>query len=54
MMGVKAYVQRVPAALRSQAIEWMEEAFQATNQNLPEGAAGVPAANERAIVGPDC
>lgn len=39
MVGVKAYVQRVPAALRSQAIEWMEEAFQQTNQNLPEGAA---------------
>lgn len=38
LMGVKAYVQRIPADLRSQAIEFMEEAFKQTNENLPAGA----------------
>lgn len=38
-IGVKAYIQRIPADLRSQAIEWMEEAFEETYRNLPRGAA---------------
>lgn len=38
-IAVKAYVQRIPAALRSQAIEWMEEAFEQTYDNIPGGAA---------------
>lgn len=39
MLGVKAYVQRIPADLRSQAIEWMEEAFEETYDNIPGPAA---------------
>ncbi len=39
LLGVKAYVQRIPADMRSQAIEWMEEAFEQTYENIPGGAA---------------
>ena len=38
-VAVKAYVQRIPAALRSQAIELMEQAFDETYENLPGPAA---------------
>ena len=36
-IAVRAYIQRIPADLRSQAIEWMEEAFDETYRNLPDG-----------------
>ncbi|MDG2467781.1 MAG: hypothetical protein P8M80_00750 [Pirellulaceae bacterium] len=39
VMGLQANIQRIPADLRSQSIEWMEEAFDETYANLPEGAA---------------
>lgn len=35
--AVRAYIQRIPADLRSKAIEWMEEAFEETYRNLPDG-----------------
>lgn len=36
-IAVKAYIQRIPADMRSQAIEWMQEAFEEANRNVPGG-----------------